>query len=75
MKSKHIIDKLLGYTVVTIDDDDKRQLLREADRLLEKQWAERDIISYLKYTEEINPDLEEDYALSKMGKIREKYES
>lgn len=43
---------------------------RDIKHYLDQNWTENEIVSMLKLTEAVNPELEEDYALAQMRKVR-----
>ena len=73
MTPEQIVIKLLAYKS-NVDDNDINSLINCAQRLLDKKWEINDILSYLKLTEEVDPELTEDYALAQMSKIYKKYQ-
>lgn len=64
---------VLEYLVPNFDKLNKDELLEEIKKLEDRQFSAQDAAAYLLSSEEINPDLDEDYALSKMSKISSKY--
>jgi hypothetical protein len=56
-----------------ISSEDAKTLRILANRLLKQGWTKKDVIAYLRCTEEVNPDLPELIALGRMTKLASKY--
>lgn len=52
------------------DERDFAMLRDDAARMLVEGWTVNEVVSLLRCTEEVNPDLAEDVALRRMSQIR-----
>lgn len=51
----------------------RETIIQDAEKLLNDGWEYKDILSYLKTFEEVNPNLEEDVALQRRQVLYAKY--
>lgn len=74
MDKQKIIDTVLLNFPSCDNERDLKYACDKAVELYQKcHWSLTDIIEYLSCTEEFNPELDEQVALFKMQKIKDKY--
>lgn len=56
-----------------LDADDAKMIASIARGFLASGWSEDDVVRYLRCHEFVNPDLDEEVALARMARIRERY--
>mgnify|MGYP001577639661 CR=1 FL=1 len=69
---KRVIESIC-FSFHGLSEKDEHDVLRHAAQLEERGWDVSDAIRYIKCREEVNSDLAEDVALSRMEKITAKY--
>ena len=68
-----VIDRLMGYTPNgEMDARDYFALGRHVVEMQAAGWTDDEIVSKLKWMEEVNPDTAEDVALRKMKEVDER---
>ena len=68
----------LTFSKVDLDnlkEDDLKIVVMVIEDKHSKEWEIKDTVWYIKHLEEVNPGLEEDYALGIMGGISSKYKA
>ena len=80
MRIQYIFDKIVNLQWVMdnlpkiSNKRDFDSIKRSAKKLINDGWGLYDIKKYLQCLEEVNPDISEKLALSRMAEIRRKYD-
>lgn len=72
MSIEYIIDRLNGFTPNgEMSHDDEMQMRVAAADLIQKNWTNAEIVDHLRWTEHVNPDVDEETALRRLRQTRE----
>ncbi len=66
-------DVLRPLQDILSQEDSDNFAANDVERFFEQGWTIEDAVAYLLFTEEASPNLEEEIALPRMARIREKY--
>jgi ribosomal protein L37AE/L43A len=68
--AEDVFNRLEGIAKNGIDARDAENIKKDIATKLKQGWTATEIVSYVRWTEEINPDIEEDDALAKMKRVK-----
>ena len=64
--------KVRSYLPEILDKHDSKSIDRMISHYKEEGWTVNEVATFCRYTEEVNPELEEDRALALMARITER---
>jgi hypothetical protein len=71
-----VFERLCGYSPNgELDPLDYLTVQRGIADLQARGWTDEEIVSYMRWMEEVNPDADEDTAIRKMKEVRERTET